>query len=143
MAAALPERPGPEVSVHTPACALWEPPADCDDCGACCREAFDAVPVEHDEEAARIDPSWLVVESDGWRRLARSPSPLGCGSRCAALRGDGAPDRPFRCVIYEVRPEPCRELEAGTEPCLHARRRVGRSPWPPGAIPDGPLAQHR
>jgi Fe-S-cluster containining protein len=29
------------------------------------------------------------------------------------------------CGIYEWRPSPCREFEAGSVPCLQARRRLG------------------
>jgi hypothetical protein len=115
-------------------CVHHERPPDCLDCGACCREAFDSVPVD---EAARkrIPADYVRTHSDGWVDLVRVPSPLGCGSRCAAL-GDGPP---FTCAIYELRPDNCRELDAGGEACLEARRRVGLTAWGPGWTPDGPL----
>ena len=36
------------------ACAWFEAPFDCAPCGACCREAFDAVPVEPDDPTERL-----------------------------------------------------------------------------------------
>lgn len=95
---------------------------DCTACAACCREAFDTVPVEDDDRvtlARRAD--WIETDADGWRHLRRVPVASGCGTRCAALEGDG----PFHCVIYEDRPSACSGLDAGSEACLFARRRLG------------------
>lgn len=101
-------------------------PEDCASCGACCREAFDTVPVGPDDEAtASARPSWVVTGTDGWREIRRVPSPTGCGTRCAALAGDGSGAAPFRCAIYADRPEACSGLEEGSEGCRFARRRVG------------------
>jgi hypothetical protein len=36
----------------------------------------------------------------------------------------------YTCSIYEHRPRPCREFEAGGRHCLDARRRVGLSAKP-------------
>ena len=67
-----------------------------------------------DEHTARSHPKLIRVESDtGWRDLARLPSPTGCGTRCAALTGDGG-TRLFRCTIYLDRPTACRDLEPGS-----------------------------
>ncbi|MBW1878734.1 MAG: YkgJ family cysteine cluster protein [Deltaproteobacteria bacterium] len=135
------EAPGPVVPPGASACVLWEPPADCDPCGACCREAFDSVPVT-DEDAARLTNAEDLIrtQDDGWRDLQRMPSPAGCGTWCVALRGTGNPKTPYRCVIYPNRPENCRDLEPGSTACNIARRRVGLSAWRPGQQPDGPLA---
>ena len=120
---------GPEVGAETPGCAYFEAPVHCDPCGACCREAFDSVPVaECDEATAKARPEFIQVAQDGWRDLKRVPSPTGQGTRCAALRGTGAQDAPFRCVMYLDRPSPCRDLMPNTPNCLFARRRVGLSP---------------
>jgi hypothetical protein len=104
----------------TPACDRFEQPG-CDDCGACCREAFDAVPADGGglpaELLVALDPEFTSV-----RRV-----PQGRGTRCICLYGDGS-THPFRCSFYAVRPEACRELEVGSDNCLLARRRVGRSP---------------
>jgi Fe-S-cluster containining protein len=99
---------------------------DCATCGACCREAFDTVPVEADDDhTVATRPDWVHTAPDGWREIRRVPSPTGCGTRCAALTGDGAAGTPFRCVIYADRPQACSGLEAGSEACRFARRRVG------------------
>jgi Fe-S-cluster containining protein len=117
---------------------------DCLECGACCREAFDATPVDPDEDEGPLEASMPgIIERDGnWRQLQRVPSPLfrGC-TRCVALSGDGSRDAPFLCHVYEVRPDACRELEPGGEACILARRRVGIEPWPDDATPDGPLVR--
>ena len=124
------------------ACELWEPKIpSCDACGACCREAFDSVPVSESDEKRLDEPTkWIRVHSDGWRDLCRVSSPLGKGTRCAALLGNGKPGAPYRCQIYPARPTNCRELDIGSEACLTARRRVGLSPWHPEQPPEGPLA---
>ncbi|TNE86176.1 MAG: hypothetical protein EP330_23105 [Deltaproteobacteria bacterium] len=117
-----------------PGCAHHEPLPDCLDCGACCREAFDSVPVDPQAQA-RLPAEMVKVHSDGWVDMVRVPSPLGCGTRCAALRGGP----PYTCVVYAQRADTCRDLEAGSEACLEARRRVGLTAWGPGWTPDGPL----
>lgn len=43
--------------------------------------------------------------------------------RCAALTG--AIGERASCAIYEWRPSPCREFEAGSDACLRARARHG------------------
>ncbi|GAB4209441.1 MAG: hypothetical protein Fur0019_16290 [Tibeticola sp.] len=43
--------------------------------------------------------------------------------RCAALTG--CVGEQVTCAIYEWRPSPCREFEAGSEACARARRRHG------------------
>jgi Fe-S-cluster containining protein len=50
------------------------------------------------------------------------------GARCAALRVENSSS--YSCTIYEHRPRPCREFEAGGRHCLDARRRVGLSAKP-------------
>jgi len=73
------------------------------------------------------------VQDDGWCQIFRVPSEDWPGrSRCAALHGDGH-DATFHCVIYEDRPRACRELEAGSDNCLFARRRVGFDYPPPSS----------
>ena len=48
--------------------------------------------------------------------------------RCAALIGRVG--ERASCGIYEWRPSPCRELEAGSDACNLARRRHGLGPLP-------------
>ena len=118
---------GPAIRPDDVSCAWFEPPVHCDPCGACCREAFDSVPLASaDDPTAERHPDFVQVADDGWRDLKRVPSPTGRGTRCAALRGDGA-QSPYRCVIYADRPSPCRDLMPNTPNCLFARRRVGLS----------------
>jgi hypothetical protein len=101
-------------------CARWEPALDCLDCGACCRSAYDAVPVEEGEAFAVRHPELVVVDTAGWwiRRV-----PDGEHTRCALLHGAEA--GPYRCRAYPDRPRACAELAPGGEHCLTARRRVG------------------
>lgn len=120
------EEPAPR-RPDAPACEHFATGLDCLACGACCREAYDSVPVTgEDEEVLTHHPELVVTHDDGWVDLRRVPSPSGCGTRCAALTGDG----PFVCRIYAHRPTTCRELEPGSDGCLFARRRVGLSPPP-------------
>lgn len=122
--------PGPRIEATTRACTHFEPPPDCADCGACCREAFDSVPVVDDDHRTRERQAAMVItHDDGWRDLRRVPSPTGHGTRCAALDGDGR-TVPFRCRIYADRPMACSGLEVGSSACLFARRRVGLAPRP-------------
>lgn len=123
---------GVPVPAGSPACRLWEAPPACLACGACCREAFDTVPLTPGEVASLQDTGMVRIADDGWTDLARVPSPLGRGTRCAALGAD------LRCAIYPRRPDTCRGLELGSAACVEARRRVGLSPWPPGWMPEGP-----
>jgi hypothetical protein len=82
---------------------------------------------EKDRCAALEDRRHLpVVASSGGAR-AESPAAPGGGA------SDGRPV--FACSIYEDRPRPCREFEAGGRHCLVARRRVGASPGLPDAAP--------
>lgn len=128
-AAAHLDDPGPVVRHAERACALFEPPVSCDPCGACCREAFDSVPVTREDRRRLAGHDALVREhADGWVDLARVPSPGGCGTWCAALYREGGPAGPFRCHVYAVRPDTCRDLAPGSRGCLTARRRVGLSP---------------
>jgi len=91
---------------------------DCRTCGACCREAFDVVAVEP-TDPMRSHPGVTRGHLDGWRSMARVPGSCG-GTQCAALQGDGL-GAPWRCTIYDDRPQPCRALQAGSTDCFEAR----------------------
>lgn len=99
-----------------PACERYEPALDCQDCGACCREAFHMVRVEPGDPAIHRLP--LLVIADGDRFELRRE-----GDRCAALSG-GNGER-YRCTVYSDRPTTCRDFTSGTSSCLLARQRVG------------------
>ncbi|WP_139557068.1 YkgJ family cysteine cluster protein [Methylotetracoccus oryzae] len=105
-----------------PACVRWEAAEqlDCRTCGACCREAYQAVEIAASELVNRKHPE-LVEQRATHRRLKRA------GERCAALCGGETPAADYGCQIYPSRPRSCREFERGGEHCLDARRRVGLS----------------
>jgi hypothetical protein len=105
-----------------PACTRFEPRAglDCLTCGACCREAYDAVEVSPRDPVNRSHPE-LVLVFETHRKLRRD------GNRCAALSGGRQPGEPYACAIYQERPRTCREFTLGSGHCLEARRRVGLS----------------
>ncbi len=108
-------------SADAPACERFEEPPGCASCGACCREAFDVVEVRPREAFARGHRHLLVERPDGGFELPRH------AGRCPPLVGDGSPERPYRCSLYEERPRSCRDFQVGGEACLWARRRVGLS----------------
>jgi len=139
--AAGPGTDGARVRSELPACARWEPPVDCQACGACCREAYHVVSVAVRDPVVWKQPA--LIERHGHRFEMRRE-----GSRCAALvdrrgRGGGAiatgpapaGEPLFACSIYEDRPRTCREFVRGGRHCLDARRRVGLSARPEPARP--------
>jgi len=108
-----------------PGCERFEATTEvgCQDCGACCREAYDAVDVQPRDPAVKAQPLYVIRRGDIYE-VRRS------GDRCSALLGGdhlGDKRTQFRCVIYDDRPRTCREFTLGSEHCLTARRRVGLS----------------
>jgi len=103
------------------ACARWEPPVDCQACGACCREAYHSVTVSVRDPVVWLEPH-LIVRHGHRFEIRRE------GERCAAL-AVGPPDSSprYACTIYDNRPKTCREFAANGRHCLDARRRVGLS----------------
>ena len=95
-------------------------------CGACCA-AFrvDFSVHELDTEGGQV-PAGLAVEVTGatWRMRGTDHVPV----RCAALTGQVG--ERAACGIYEWRPNPCRELEAGSAACERARARHGLASLP-------------
>ena len=113
---------------HQESEAFFEQSVHCDPCGACCREAFDSVPVTPEDRLRLRDHNDLVRQhEDGWVDLERVPAASGCGTQCAALSGDGSSKSPFRCAVYSLRPTNCRDLAPGSRACFVARKRVGLS----------------
>lgn len=97
------------------------PELDCQACGACCA-------------AFRVDFSVHETLSNGGQlpdalaetitaRLCRLRGTDHSPPRCAAL--SGRIGQRVTCAIYEWRPSPCREFEAGSHACQQARRRHG------------------
>ena len=110
-------------STRTPASAGSRPGGDpCAECGACCRQGFDLVPVRAREPLVRIRPDLLRTDRHG----LHVPRPNG---RCAALTvsDDGSDAARYRCSVYADRPRACAEFEVFGDACLQARRRVGLS----------------
>jgi hypothetical protein len=112
---------------EAPGCERFEARLDCQECGACCRAAYDLVQVAP-RDPVRKKHADLVVVRGPFLEMKRD------GDRCAALGGgavepDGNGGRfvPFACRIYDDRPKTCRDFELGGEHCLTARRRVGLS----------------
>lgn len=111
---------------------FYEPPGDevfdCQRCGACCRNPLSNrregvhvwVEVEPDEVLLRRPrwAKWLRRDRDGVVHLR-----LVDDGRCVALRGRIGES--VRCEIYEVRPRPCRRVEAGSDECRELRREAG------------------
>lgn len=105
---------------------------DCQACGACCansapnrREKFiDYVEVvARDKLARRPDllRTLTVINGQGETHLKL----VGREQRCIALAGELGKD--VSCTIYDVRPRPCRVVEAGSKECRERRRerRIG------------------
>lgn len=88
-------------------------------CGACCaafRVDFD--PAECDDVPGGRVPQALADRLG--ETLCRMIGTDRLPPRCLAL--SGSVGGPVRCGIYEQRPSPCREFEAGADACIRARR---------------------
>ena len=104
--------------------AIAESDHPCLTCGACCAAyRVDFAVYEIDEMGGTV-PAGLAVEVKGntWRMRGTDHFPV----RCAALTGTVGVRA--ACGIYEWRPNPCRELEPGSDACLRARARHGLVP---------------
>ncbi len=110
------------IELNSRACERWEPAVSCDDCGACCREAYHVVSVAVRDPVVWRHPDLIV-------RNGHRFSVLRDGEKCAALQvaGGAGGAQAFACKIYEDRPQTCRDFERGGRNCLTARRRVGKS----------------
>ena len=96
----------------------------CQQCGACCASfRVDFSVHELDEHGGRV-PSGLAVDVND--SLARMRGTDHARPRCAALTGRIG--EKVACGIYEWRPNPCHELEAGSDACDRARARHGLPP---------------
>ena len=93
----------------------------CQTCGACCAAwRVDFSIHELDEHGGHV-PSGLAVEvNDAICRLRGTDH---TPPRCGALGGTIGVS--VACGIYEWRPNPCHELEAGSDACERARARHG------------------
>jgi Fe-S-cluster containining protein len=91
------------------------PTPDCQDCGACCREAYHAVEVADDDPVHQARPDVLVCVDNRWQ-IRRT------GNRCSCLAGELGS---FRCTVYDERPQCCRDFTWDSDNCREARQRVG------------------
>ncbi len=96
----------------------------CLSCGACCA-CFRVDFSVHEllSEGGSV-PDGLTVEVSGHTARMRGTDHVPV--RCAALTGKLG--QHVGCGIYEWRPSPCREFEAGSEACDRARARHGMAP---------------
>lgn len=96
----------------------------CLTCGACCASfRVDFAIDELDEMGGRV-PAGLAVQVNGSTCRMRGTDHVPV--RCAALTGKVG--ERAACGIYEWRPAPCREFEAGSHACGIARMRHGMQP---------------
>ena len=103
------------VGAGAAACESYTAALDCLSCGACCREAYDAVEVGPRDPFVKAHPE-LVSQVDGRLNLART------AGICAALRpAEGA----WPCRVYAARPKTCQDFEVASDNCLIARMRIG------------------
>jgi Fe-S-cluster containining protein len=95
--------------------------AHCTACGACCAAYRVDFSVFELDSQGGIVPDGLSVEvTDTTCRLRGTDH---TPPRCAALAGRIG--ERVACAIYEWRPNPCRELEPGSDGCGRARLRHG------------------
>ncbi len=96
----------------------------CLSCGACCAcFRVDFAVNDLDDMGGQV-PSGLAVEVNGSTCRMRGTDHVPI--RCAALTGKVG--EKVGCGIYEWRPSPCREFEAGSDACARARIRHGMQP---------------
>ena len=96
------------------ACARWEPPVDCQACGACCREAYHSVTVSVRDPVVWQEPDLIVRHGHRFEiRRARGP----------ALRGARTSRRPAR-----PRATPARSTRTGRGPAASSRP-TGGTAW--------------
>lgn len=94
---------------------------DCQACGACCASFRVDFAVHETLSRGGHVPDGLAepVGDHTCRMRGTDHAP----PRCAALTGRVG--ERVACGIYEWRPAPCREFEAGSNACAQARRRHG------------------
>ena len=92
--------------------------ADCVDCGRCCHHGPQTVSLHDADERRMGEPlmkklTMIEPKGPGFRFMKND------GERCGGLdlRAPGK----YPCAVYDVRPEGCRIVEAGSPCCLEAR----------------------
>ena len=102
----------------------------CLTCGACCASFRVDFAVEEMQEMGGTVPGGLAGEVTATTCRMRGTDHV--PARCAALTGKIG--EKAACGIYEWRPSPCREFEAGDDACHRARLRHGLPPLAEGLI---------
>ncbi len=94
---------------------------ECTTCGACCASfRVDFSCYETQAQGGAVPEGLCAPLTDTLHRMnGTDHSP----PRCAALWGQVGVKA--TCGIYEWRPSPCREFEAGSDACHRARQRHG------------------
>lgn len=100
----------------------------CLTCGACCASFRVDFSVYEMQEMGGCVPDGLAQPLND--TLSRMRGTDHARPRCAALTGTIG--ERAACGIYEWRPSPCREFEAGSDACQRARQRYGLGPLPDG-----------
>jgi len=106
------------------------PAFDCRRCGACCCNPADNRRAGADDYVD-VTPADELWHAEQQRRRYTVEGPKGVhlrlhgGDRCAALVGPIG--QRVRCAIYDLRPRPCRRVQAGDEECRERRRERGLS----------------
>ena len=99
-------------------------PHPCLSCGACCASfRVDFSVQERLSEGGTVPDGVTVEVTEGTCRMRGTDH---VPARCAALTGTVGEQA--ACGIYEWRPSPCREFEAGDAACHWARARHGLLP---------------
>jgi hypothetical protein len=95
--------------------------SSCRQCGACCAAYRVDFSVHELDTHGGTVPAGLAVDVN--EAIARMRGTDHARPRCAAL--SGRIGEAVGCGIYEWRPNPCHELEAGSDACERARVRHG------------------
>jgi uncharacterized protein len=96
-----------------------DPSGPCTTCGACCASYRVDFSVHELQSMQGSVPDGLCVEVTN--STCRMRGTDHASPRCAALTGTVGVE--VACGIYEWRPNPCHELEAGSDGCQRARAR--------------------
>ncbi|QNP49615.1 YkgJ family cysteine cluster protein [Diaphorobacter aerolatus] len=102
----------------------------CLSCGACCASFRVDFSIEETQAHGGSVPDGLVVSVTEFTSRMRGTDHA--SPRCAALTGTVG--EKAACGIYEWRPSPCREFEAGSDACIRARTRRHLPPLPEGFV---------
>ena len=96
---------------------------NCLQCGACCASyRVDFSVYEYEPEGGSVPEGLAEPITHSMCRMRGTDY---AQPRCIALSGNIG--ERSSCGIYEWRPSPCRELEAGSSACWQARRKHGLS----------------